>query len=88
MTTESDLDLITVRMFDVKPEAAGYSSRNTVCVSVVTPSHCHLGDDKNDKKMSRRDNRRVSRSSTHTCPRRVNVKQRRVADSSSLDKLD
>lgn len=78
MTTESDLDLITrtVRMFDVKPEAAGYSSRNTVCVSVVTP-HCRLGD-----------NRRVSRSSTHTCPRRVNVKQRRVADSSSLDKLD
>lgn len=47
MTTESDLDLITrtVRMFDVKPEAAGYSSRNTVCVSVVTPSHCRLGDD-------------------------------------------
>lgn len=38
MTTESDLDLITVHMFDVKPEAAGYSSRNTVCVSVVTPS--------------------------------------------------
>lgn len=78
MTTESDLDLITrtVCMFDVKPEAAGYSSRNTVCVSVVTP-RCRLGD-----------NRRVSRSSTHTCPRRVNVKQRRVADSSSLDKLD
>lgn len=83
MTTESDLDLITVRMFDVKPEAAGYSSRNTVCVSVVTPSRL-----KRQKKMSRRDNRRVSRSSTHTCPRRVNVKQRRVADSSSLDKLD
>lgn len=83
MTTESDLDLITVRMFDVKPEAAGYSSRNTVCVSVVTPSRL-----KRQKKKSRRDNRRVSRSSTHTCPRRVNVKQRRVADSSSLDKLD
>lgn len=83
MTTESDLDLITVRMFDVKPEAAGYSSRNTVCVSVVTPSRL-----KRQKKMSRRDNRRVSRSSTHTCPRRVNVKQWRVADSSSLDKLD
>lgn len=83
MTTESDLDLITVRMFDVKPEAAGYSSRNTVCVSVVTPSRL-----KRQKKMSRRDNRRVSRSWTHTCPRRVNVKQWRVAHSSSLDKLD